>query len=95
MAQARLISFLQIFTPDLLKPVRRTLFPQTSRRELVSSRCLSIYRSTHHVAGSFARAVSLPDDVDPGKVNASYRDGVLQISIARREAAQPKRIVVQ
>ena len=45
--------------------------------------------------GSFTRAISLPDDVDPAQVNASYRDGVLQISIARRESAQPKRITVQ
>jgi HSP20 family protein len=46
-------------------------------------------------AGSFTRTVSLPDDVDPAQVSASYRDGVLQISIARREAAQPQRITVQ
>jgi HSP20 family protein len=46
-------------------------------------------------SGSFSRAISLPDDVDPAHVNASYRDGVLQISIARRESAQPKRITVQ
>lgn len=45
--------------------------------------------------GSFARAISLPDDVDPAHVNASYRDGVLQVSVARRESAQPKRIAVQ
>jgi HSP20 family protein len=45
--------------------------------------------------GSFTRAISLPDDVDPTHVNASYRDGVLQVSIARRESAQPKRITVQ
>jgi HSP20 family protein len=45
--------------------------------------------------GSFTRAISLPDDVDPGQVNASYRDGVLRVSIARRESAQPKRITVQ
>ncbi|MBI2771622.1 MAG: Hsp20/alpha crystallin family protein [Burkholderiales bacterium] len=45
--------------------------------------------------GSFTRAISLPEDVDPAQVNASYRDGVLQVSIARREAAQPKRITVQ
>jgi HSP20 family protein len=45
--------------------------------------------------GSFTRTVSLPDDVDPAQVNANYRDGVLQISIARRESAQPKRISVQ
>ena len=46
-------------------------------------------------SGSFARAISLPDDVDPAQVNASYRDGVLQVSVARRESAQPKRITVQ
>ena len=45
--------------------------------------------------GSFTRTISLPDDVDPSQVNASYRDGVLQVSIARRESAQPKRITVQ
>ena len=45
--------------------------------------------------GSFMRAVSLPDDIDPAQVRASYRDGVLTVSIARRESAQPKRITVQ
>ena len=44
--------------------------------------------------GTFARAVSLPDDLDPAKVNATYRDGVLKISIGRRESAQPTRITV-
>jgi len=46
-------------------------------------------------AGKFSRTVSLPDDVDPSQINASYRDGVLQVSIARRESAQPQRIPVQ
>jgi HSP20 family protein len=45
--------------------------------------------------GRFDRTVALPDDVDPEQVKASYRDGVLQVSIARREAAQPKRIAIQ
>jgi HSP20 family protein len=46
-------------------------------------------------AGRFRRAVSLPEDVDPAKVEARYRDGVLHISAARRESALPKRITVQ
>ena len=45
-------------------------------------------------AGRFRRVVSLPDDVDPNAVNAAYRDGVLRVSIARRESAQPRRITV-
>ena len=45
-------------------------------------------------AGRFRRVVSLPDDVDPNAVNAAYRDGVLQVSIKRRESAQPRRIEI-
>ena len=45
--------------------------------------------------GSFVQAIGLPDDVDPAHVKAAYRDGVLQVSVARSEAAQPKRITVQ
>jgi HSP20 family protein len=46
-------------------------------------------------AGRFSRVVSLPDDVDPNAVTASYRDGVLHVSIRRRESAQPRRIAIQ
>lgn len=44
--------------------------------------------------GRFRRVVSLPDDIDPEAVSASYRDGVLHVSIQRRSAAQPRRIEV-
>jgi HSP20 family protein len=46
-------------------------------------------------AGRFRRAISLPEDIDPAKVEATYREGVLRISVARRESALPKRINVQ
>lgn len=46
-------------------------------------------------AGSFTRTITLPDDVDSDKVNASYRDGMIRVSVARRETMQPKRIAVQ
>ncbi len=59
-----------------------------------SDKSVQIY-TRERLAGGFSRTVSLPDDVDPGQVNASYRDGVLQVSIALRESAQPKRITVQ
>jgi HSP20 family protein len=44
--------------------------------------------------GEFRRVISLPDDVDPDRVNATYRDGVLQITVQRRESARPRQIVV-
>lgn len=45
-------------------------------------------------AGSFRRVVSLPDEIDPDSVNAQYRDGVLHVTVAKRESAQPRRISV-
>lgn len=45
--------------------------------------------------GRFRRVVSLPDDVDPNGVSAQYRDGLLHVSVRRKEASQPRRINVQ
>jgi HSP20 family protein len=44
--------------------------------------------------GEFHRAVNLPEDADPEKVEASYEDGVLHITIQRRESAKPRQIKV-
>lgn len=44
--------------------------------------------------GHFRRTLSLPDDIDPSRVTARYEDGVLRVSIARREDAQPRRIAI-
>lgn len=51
--------------------------------------------SRERPSGSFRRAINLPEDVDPSRVSAKYSDGVLHISVARRESAQPKRITIQ
>ena len=45
--------------------------------------------------GEFRRAVALPDDVDPERVEAKYRDGVLHITIGRRQPARPRQVQVQ
>lgn len=45
--------------------------------------------------GDFRRAITLPDDVDPDRVDAKYRDGVLQITMQRREATRPRQIEVK
>lgn len=55
-------------------------------------------KATVHISerftGRFRRVVTLPDDVDPNAVEAHFKDGVLHISIKRREAAQPRRISI-
>lgn len=54
---------------------------------------VSVY-AQERFAGSFRRVVSLPDDADPGKVDASYRDGILRVTVAKRESSKPRRIEV-
>ncbi|QJW84123.1 Hsp20/alpha crystallin family protein [Ramlibacter terrae] len=53
----------------------------------------SVYANERY-AGRFRRVVSLPEDADPAQVEASYRDGVLRISIAKRASSLPRRIEV-
>jgi len=45
-------------------------------------------------AGAFRRVVSLPEDADTTKVEASYRQGVLKLVVPRLEAARPRQIAV-
>jgi HSP20 family protein len=56
-------------------------------------------KTTVHIeerfGGRFRRVVNLPEDIDPNAVSASYTDGVLRVSVKRRESAQPRRIDVQ
>lgn len=53
----------------------------------------SVY-AQERFAGSFRRVVSLPEDADPMKVDATYRDGILRVSVAKRESSRPRRIEV-
>lgn len=44
--------------------------------------------------GSFRRVISLPDDADPTRINATCRDGMLRVTVPRREASKPRQISV-
>ena len=44
--------------------------------------------------GAFSRAFSLPQTVDPGKVAAEYKQGVLTVRLPLREEAKPRQIKV-
>lgn len=45
-------------------------------------------------SGEFKRVVSLTDDVDPDRLEASYSDGILKIIASKRESAVPRRIEI-
>ncbi len=42
----------------------------------------------------FQRSLSLPETVDPNKIAAEYRDGVLTVTLAKRPEHKPRQIPV-
>jgi HSP20 family protein len=52
------------------------------------------FRRVERRFGTFHRAVRLPDRVDPEGITASFKDGLLTISVPKAESAKPRRIQV-
>jgi HSP20 family protein len=51
----------------------------------------------HHIErryGTFSRSFSLPQTVDPSRVSAEYRNGVLSVKLPLRDEAKPRSIKV-
>ena len=45
--------------------------------------------------GSFTRRFSLPKGLDHSRVQATYKDGVLELTLPKAEEAKPKRIEIR
>ena len=45
--------------------------------------------------GAFSRSFSLPQTVDPNKVSADYKQGVLTVRLPLREEAKPRSVKVE
>ncbi len=52
------------------------------------------YYRRERAYGKFKRAFNLPAEVDPDKIKADFKDGVLKIELPKPEAQKPKRITV-
>ena len=53
------------------------------------------YRRTERSFGSFSRRLVLPTRVDPEKIEATYKDGVLEVTVAKAESAKPRQIQIR
>jgi HSP20 family protein len=63
-------------------------------REFYDSKSTDAFRRVERRFGRFHRAIRLPDRVDPDKVEAAYKDGLLTITVPKAESAKPRRIQV-
>jgi HSP20 family protein len=73
--------------------IQQNLLSVSGSRRVEARQDAEYYRRERY-DGDFRRVITLPDDVDPERVEAKYRDGVLQITVQRREAARPRQITV-
>jgi len=47
------------------------------------------------VYGTFTRSFALPTTVDAERVSATYKDGVLEVSIPKAESSKPKQVEIK
>lgn len=45
--------------------------------------------------GKFSRSVTLPQNVDANKIEATYENGVLHLTLPKMPEAQPKQIAIK
>jgi HSP20 family protein len=70
-----------------------TLTVSAEREKVTEASNEGFYRFERRY-GTFSRAVGLPQGVDESKINASYKDGVLEVRVPKPEEAKPRRIQI-
>jgi HSP20 family protein len=74
--------------------IQQNLLTISGERNVPERENVQYYRE-ERFDGAFRRVVTLPEDVDPEKVEANYVDGVLHVSVQRREATKPRQIEIK
>lgn len=53
------------------------------------------YYSCERSYGSFTRTIALPSEVDSLKAKATFKNGILEITLPKKEEAKPKEIKIE
>jgi HSP20 family protein len=67
---------------------------ERQRPELPERDVVTVY-AEERPAGKFRRIVELPQEADPDRVEAHYKDGCLRVSVHKRESSKPRLVQVQ
>jgi HSP20 family protein len=67
----------------------------SGERKIVSEGENVRYHRREREDGKFSRVIALPGDIQVGKIEAGYVNGILSIKIPKAEEAKPKRITVR
>lgn len=74
--------------------VQQNLLTISGSRDLAVDSQADYYRH-ERFQGEFHRVIALPDDANPDLVDARYRDGVLHVTVKRRQPAKPRQVQIR
>jgi HSP20 family protein len=80
---------------DIQVKLENDLLTIRGERKLEEEAKKENYHRIERSYGEFTRSFTLPSFADPNKINAEYKDGVLRVTIGKREGAKPKQVEVK
>jgi HSP20 family protein len=80
---------------DVEVSLEENVLTVAGERRFYSEKEAEGFRRIERSFGRFHRAVRLPDRVDGEHVHATYKDGVLTVTVPKAEEAKPRRIEIQ
>ena len=67
----------------------------SGERDFYADKNADSFRRVERRFGKFHRSVRLPDRVENDKVSASYKEGLLTVTVPKAESAKPRKISIQ
>lgn len=80
---------------DIELSVLRNTITITGERKPFAEQQGQIIHRTELGSGKFSRTLELPIEIDPNKIDAQCKDGVMRITLAKAEHAKAKKIEIK
>jgi HSP20 family protein len=85
----------EIKREDVKVTVENGMLTLSGERRLEKEETGKKYHRVERAYGSFLRSFHLPEDTDPEKVGAEFKEGVLHIHLPKQEAVKPRQVEVK
>jgi HSP20 family protein len=79
---------------DIKVTVENSVLTIEGERKVDASIAPEHYHRIERASGAFRRSFTLPSTVDASRVSAGYQDGVLTVTLPRREDTRPRQIQI-
>ena len=80
---------------DIKVTITNNVLSVSGKRELRSSSDDEVTVREEIITGSFERQFTLPDVVQADTIKAEYKNGLLQVKLAKKEEVKPKEIEIK